>query len=144
MTRAEKAGLPLEAATGRMAEAEILQRQGDHHAARETEADCRMALRPLGARLPLSFDEVDLPAAGVRPPRDEVPQLGPDPIDLLSPAEQRVAVTVATGCTNKEAAAELFLSVKTIDFHLQSIYRKLWLRSRTERAVLMSTTRRST
>ena len=35
-----------------------------------------------------------------------------------------------------EAAAELFLSVKTVDYHLQSIYRKLQLRSRTELAVL--------
>jgi len=141
VTTAEEAGLPLEAALSRMAEGEILQRQGDVPAARGIEADCRMALRPLGARLPLSFD---LLAAGVDPTRDEVPQVGPDPIDLLSPAEQRVAVTVARGCTNKEAAAELFLSVKTVDFHLQSIYRKLLLRSRTELAVLMSTTRRST
>ncbi len=141
VTRAEDAGLPLEAAAGRMAEGEILQRQGDHHAAREIEADCRMALRPLGVRLPLSFD---LPATGVQPIGAEVHQVGPDPIDVLSPAEQRVAVTVASGCTNKEAAAELFLSVKTVDFHLQSIYRKLLLRSRTELAVLMSTTRRST
>jgi DNA-binding NarL/FixJ family response regulator len=40
--------------------------------------------------------------------------------------------------TNREAAASLFLSVKTVDFHLQQIYRKLGLRSRTELAVLMA------
>src|SRR4029450_9775630 len=55
---------------------------------------------------------------------------------LLSPAEHRVAVAVAEGRTNQEAAETLYLSVKTIDFHLQNIYRKLGLRSRTELAVV--------
>ncbi len=62
----------------------------------------------------------------------------PDPFDALTAAEQRVAVAVADGLTNKEAAAALFLSVKTIDFHLQGIYRKLSLRSRTELAVRLA------
>lgn len=54
---------------------------------------------------------------------------------LLSPAEFRVALAVAEGMTNKEAATALFVSVKTVDFHLQAIYRKLGVRSRTELAV---------
>jgi DNA-binding NarL/FixJ family response regulator len=57
---------------------------------------------------------------------------------LLSPAEFRVAAAVAGGRTNREVADALFLSVKTVDFHLQAIYRKLGLRSRTELAVRMS------
>ena len=55
----------------------------------------------------------------------------------LTSAEYRVALAVADGVTNREAAAPLFLSVKTVDFHLQNIYRKLGLRSRTELAVRM-------
>jgi DNA-binding CsgD family transcriptional regulator len=39
---------------------------------------------------------------------------------------------VADGATNKEAAAALFLSPKTIEFHLGNVYRKMGLRSRTE------------
>jgi DNA-binding NarL/FixJ family response regulator len=39
---------------------------------------------------------------------------------------------------NKEAAAELFLSPKTIEFHLQHIYSKLDVRSRTELAGLLA------
>jgi DNA-binding CsgD family transcriptional regulator len=52
--------------------------------------------------------------------------------DLLTPAELRVALAVAKGATNREAAADLFVSVKTVDFHLQNVYRKLNVRSRTE------------
>ena len=59
-------------------------------------------------------------------------------LDALSAAEWRVAASVAEGLTNREVAAALFLSVKTVDFHLQQIYRKLALRSRTELAVRVS------
>jgi DNA-binding CsgD family transcriptional regulator len=62
----------------------------------------------------------------------------PDVLAQLTVAEQRVATAVADGLTNKEAAAALFLSVKTVDFHLQGIYRKLGVRSRTELAVRLS------
>jgi DNA-binding NarL/FixJ family response regulator len=56
----------------------------------------------------------------------------------LTPAERRVAEAVAGGRTNREVAEHLFLSVKTVDFHLQSVYRKLELRSRTELAVRLA------
>ena len=59
-------------------------------------------------------------------------------LEQLTPAERRVADAVAEGMTNKEAAAALYLSVKTVDFHLQAIYRKLALRSRTELAVRLA------
>jgi len=52
--------------------------------------------------------------------------------DALTPQELQVAAIVAGGATNKEAAAALFLSVKTIEFHLGHVYRKLGIRSRTE------------
>jgi DNA-binding NarL/FixJ family response regulator len=41
---------------------------------------------------------------------------------------------VAAGKTNKEAAAELFLSVHTVEDALKRVYRKLGVRSRTELA----------
>ena len=50
----------------------------------------------------------------------------------LTPQELQVALTVAAGATNKEAAAALFLSTKTVEFHLSNAYRKLNLRSRAE------------
>jgi DNA-binding CsgD family transcriptional regulator len=57
---------------------------------------------------------------------------------VLSAAEIRVAEAVASGLTNRQAADSLFLSAKTVDFHLQSIYRKLAIRSRAELATLVA------
>ncbi|MGZ5316561.1 MAG: helix-turn-helix domain-containing protein, partial [Solirubrobacterales bacterium] len=51
-----------------------------------------------------------------------------------SPQEVRVARAVAGGATNKEVAARLYLSPKTIEFHLGRVYRKLGIHSRTELA----------
>jgi DNA-binding CsgD family transcriptional regulator len=59
-------------------------------------------------------------------------------LNSLSPAELRVAAAVATGAPNKAVAEQLFISVKTVDYHLQNIYRKLGARSRTELAILMA------
>jgi DNA-binding CsgD family transcriptional regulator len=52
----------------------------------------------------------------------------------LTPQELQVALHAAEGKTNKEAALALFLSPKTIDFHLRRVYRKLNVRSRAELA----------
>jgi DNA-binding CsgD family transcriptional regulator len=52
----------------------------------------------------------------------------------LSPAEHRVGLLVASGATNQEAAHQLFVSVRAVEAHLTSIYRKLGIRSRTELA----------
>lgn len=50
----------------------------------------------------------------------------------LTPQELQVSLAVAEGATNREAAAHLFLSPKTIEAHLRSVYTKLDIRSRTE------------
>jgi DNA-binding CsgD family transcriptional regulator len=61
---------------------------------------------------------------------------GTGPAADLTPQELQVAMVVARGATNQEAAAALFLSQKTIEYHLSNIYRKTDLRSRSELAVL--------
>jgi DNA-binding CsgD family transcriptional regulator len=50
----------------------------------------------------------------------------------LTPAEQAVARLVATGRTNRQTAAELYVSVKTIESHLGHIYAKLGIQSRND------------
>ena len=61
--------------------------------------------------------------------------------DHLSPHELQIALQVAGGATNAEAAAALFVTRKTIEFHLRNVYRKLGIRSRTELAALMASQR---
>jgi DNA-binding CsgD family transcriptional regulator len=56
----------------------------------------------------------------------------------LTRQERQVATLVGQGATNREAAEQLFLSPRTIDFHLRNIYKKVGVRSRTELAVHMS------
>ena len=56
---------------------------------------------------------------------------------VLSAGELPVARLVAKGRTNKEAATELYLSVKTVEHHLSNIYMKLGVRSRRELARML-------
>ena len=53
-------------------------------------------------------------------------------LDQLTPQELQVALIVARGTTNREAAARLFLSPRTIENHLHRVFTKLGVRSRTE------------
>lgn len=52
----------------------------------------------------------------------------------LTPVERRIAELVTAGQTNREIAATLFLSARTVEGHLSRIYAKLQVRSRTELA----------
>ena len=50
--------------------------------------------------------------------------------DGLTPRERDVASLVKHGYTNKEVASELFLTAKTVEFHLRNIYAKLGVTGR--------------
>jgi DNA-binding NarL/FixJ family response regulator len=52
----------------------------------------------------------------------------------LTERERVVAELAATGCTNREIAQALHLSVKTVEWNLTKVYRLLGVRSRTELA----------
>jgi DNA-binding CsgD family transcriptional regulator len=52
----------------------------------------------------------------------------------LTPTEERVARLVADGKSNREVAAELFLSRRTVEDNLSRVYRKLGVRSRSQLA----------
>jgi DNA-binding CsgD family transcriptional regulator len=55
----------------------------------------------------------------------------------LSRAELAVARLVATGLTNREVASQLYVSVKTVEYHLRNSYIKLDITSRRELAALL-------
>jgi DNA-binding CsgD family transcriptional regulator len=58
----------------------------------------------------------------------------PTTIDELTPQELQIALLLAAGKTTREAAAALFLSPKTIEYHLRHVYQKLAINSREELA----------
>uniref|UniRef100_UPI000AFD9203 helix-turn-helix domain-containing protein n=1 Tax=Streptomyces acidiscabies TaxID=42234 RepID=UPI000AFD9203 len=56
----------------------------------------------------------------------------------LTPTEARIAELVGGGATNREVAAKLFISVKTVEGALSRVYRKVGVRSRTALAHAMA------
>ena len=57
----------------------------------------------------------------------------------LTPQELRIARFVAEGASNKEVAAQLFLSPKTVEYHLAKVFQKLGISSRSDLARLEGT-----
>lgn len=94
------------------------------------------AFELLGARGWSAQAGAERAAAGERPKRAEahLPVL----LHGLTAQELRIALLIAEGVTNREAAAALYLSPKTIGYHLGKVYAKLGVRSRTELAHLIA------
>jgi DNA-binding CsgD family transcriptional regulator len=117
---------PFEAARTELCLGERLRRDRDRVQARLHLRRALAIFSDLGARPWAARAEAELSASGeVRNAANGT---------ALTPQERQVAAMVAAGATNRETAEALFVSPKTIEFHLGNIYRKLGVRSRTELA----------
>jgi DNA-binding CsgD family transcriptional regulator len=106
---------------------ERLRRQGRRVDARRQLASALATFERLGAMPWAERTQAELRATGETARRRD-----PTAADRLSPQELQVALAVAEGGTNREVATALFLSPKTIEYHLANVYRKLDVRSRAQ------------
>jgi DNA-binding CsgD family transcriptional regulator len=98
----------------------------------------RVAARPhLRAALEL-FQRLALPPweerarAELRASGETARRRDPSTRDQLTPQELQIAHLVAEGMTNREIGAQLYLSPRTIDYHLRKVFAKLQIASRTD------------
>jgi DNA-binding CsgD family transcriptional regulator len=106
-------------------------------------ARLRRSRRRAAARPPLRAALGTFEALGAAPWADQAgaellatgeaaPRRGASALTGLTPQEQQVARLLADGRTTREAAAALFLSPKTVEYHLRHVYAKLSIGSRAE------------
>jgi DNA-binding CsgD family transcriptional regulator len=86
-----------------------------------------------GARALAERAMVELKASGARPRRMVLTG-----VDALTPSERRVAQLAASGLTNREIGASLFITRKTVERHLAGIYLKLGTNDRTALGAFVS------
>lgn len=106
-----------------------LHQQGARRDAAARLESARQAFDVLGAEPYLARCERELAACARHPRRRSAPGA-----PVLTAQETAVARLVAEGYTNRQAAADLVVSVKTVEYHLGNIVTKLGLRSRSQLA----------
>jgi len=104
---------------------EWLRREGRRQDAREQLRTAHRLLSDMGAKAFAERAARELRATGENPRRRNA-----RPTDALTAQELHIARLVATGATSREVGAQLFLSPRTIEAHLRSIFRKLGITSR--------------
>jgi DNA-binding CsgD family transcriptional regulator len=87
------------------------------------------AFTSMGAEAFARRAERELLATGERARKRTV-----DTLDQLTPQEAQIARLAANGHTNREIAAQLFISPSTVEYHLRKVFRKLGVKSRTQLA----------
>lgn len=126
--------LPYDRARVHFAWGQTLRRVGKRRDADAVLQAARDLYAGLGATTYVERCDRELRAGGVHATRTERDAHG------LTPQEELVSELVARGMTNREVATELFVSTKTVQYHLTRIYAKLGIRSRGELAALRAPT----
>ncbi|GAA1993121.1 AAA family ATPase [Catenulispora subtropica] len=103
-----------------------LRRSGSGGAARHPLRQALELATHCGAAPLAAYARTELIASGARPRR--VVQTGPH---ALTPSERRIAELAAQHATNRQIAQQLFVTPKTVELHLSSVFRKLGISTRT-------------
>lgn len=114
--------MPFERARTQLLLGQLLRRHGSE--ATSVLRDALTTFEQLGTTLWASRVRAELAGA--------TPRVRVGTPDALTPAEKRVAELAAVGMTNRDVAAKLFISAKTVEATLARVYRKLNIRSRAE------------
>ena len=126
-----RAARPLERARAELAFGEFLRRGRRRVEARDHLRAALDGFETLGARPWAERARAELRASGQTARRRD-----PSTTGRLTAQELQIARFVGQGLTNRDVAAQLFLSRRTIDFHLRNVFRKLGIATRTELARL--------
>lgn len=119
--------MPFERARTQLLLGQLQRRQRRKHAAAETLGEAVKVFEELGSPLWAARARAELARTNVAPSRDLE----------LTPSQRRVAELAASGMTNRDVAAKLFVSAKTVEANLTQVYRKLGIHSRAELGRLM-------
>jgi DNA-binding CsgD family transcriptional regulator len=123
-----RAGQDLERARTELLWGRALRREGRDADARGHLRAALESLGRLGGGAWCEQARSELQAMGESVPRRREPQSA----DPLTPREREIVELVATGATNREIAARLELSPRTVDHHLRQVFSKLGIASRAE------------
>src|SRR4051794_10424428 len=124
-------GRPFERARTELAFGERLRRDRHRVQAREHLRAALDGFEAVGAATWAERARVELRSSGQTARRRD-----PGTLDRLTAQERQIAGLVAQGRTNRDVAGQLFLSPRTVDFHLRNVFRKLGISSRAELARL--------
>lgn len=120
MVEHQRLPMPFERARTQLLVGQLERRQRHNQAASAALNEALQTFEQLGTPLWAERTRTELGRANVGPHRDAT----------LTPSEQRVAELAASGMTNRDVAAALFISPKTVEANLSRIYRKLGINSR--------------
>jgi DNA-binding CsgD family transcriptional regulator len=122
MVEHERLPMPFERARTMVLLGQLQRRQRQKETASSTLRDALGIFEDLGTPLWADRARADLARTNVTPTHETV----------LTPSERRVAELAASGMTNRDVAAALFISPKTVESNLARIYRKLGIKTRAE------------
>ena len=127
--RLEPTRVRLDLARARLLYGEWLRRQGRRIDARAELRAAHDLFSDFGMEAFADRARIELQATGEHARKRAV-----ETLDQLTPQESQISRLAAEGHTNREIAAQLFISPSTVEYHLRKVFRKLDVNSRTQLA----------